>query len=103
VVVDDVKCSDQTFVQSVLNDEDLKSLSVSDRWIKYFQESCNADCHSELLKIAELFLFFPGHNANVERTLFMMNGQWTDKQNRLTTKAIKYCRAYGDYMRWGLD
>jgi hypothetical protein len=54
VIVGDVKYFDQfcnlkTFVRSVLNDKDFKSASVSNKWAKYFQKSCNSDCHSELL------------------------------------------------------
>jgi hypothetical protein len=94
VTVDDVKCFGQfsnlkTFVESAKNDEDFKSMSVSDKWVKYFQKSCNADCHSELLKISEVFFCIPGHNANVERIFFLMKAQWTDERNRYTTEAIK--------------
>jgi hypothetical protein len=61
VIVDDVKCFHQfcnlkTFVQSVWNDEDFKSASVHGKCVKYVQRSCNAVCHSELLKLTEFFL-----------------------------------------------
>jgi hypothetical protein len=49
------------------NDENFKSASVGDKWVKYFQKSHNTGCHCELLKTAEFLLCIPGHNANVER------------------------------------
>jgi thermostable 8-oxoguanine DNA glycosylase len=90
MTVDDVKyfhqlCNLKAFVQSVQNAEDFKSVSDGDKRVKYFQNSCNADCHSELLKIAELFFCIPSHNTNAERTFSVMNAQWTDEQNRFTT------------------
>jgi hypothetical protein len=71
VVVYDVKCSDQ-FCNLRLcvkrsEGEDLKNEAVCDKWIKYFQESYKADCHSELLKTAEFFIYIPCLNASVER------------------------------------
>jgi hypothetical protein len=80
VIVDDAKCFDQfcslkTFVQSIQNDEDFKSALVSDMRVKYFQKSCNTNCHSELFKIAELFFSISGHNTNVEKMFSFMNVQ----------------------------
>jgi hypothetical protein len=94
VIVDDVKCFDQfcnlkTFVECAQNDEDFKSASVSYKWVKYFQKSCNADCHPKLLKIEEFFFCIPSHNGNVERIFSLMNAQWTDETNRFTIEAIK--------------
>jgi hypothetical protein len=82
-------CNLKTFVENAQNDEVFKSTSISDKSVKYFQSSCNADCHSELLKIAPLFFCIPGHKANVERIFSLMNAQWTDKRNRFTIEAIK--------------
>jgi ferredoxin-fold anticodon binding domain-containing protein len=87
VTVDDVKCFDlfgnlNNFVEGAQNDEDFKSVSVSDKWVKYFQKNCNADCHSELLKIAEFFFRIPGHNANVERIFSSMKAKWTDYKKK---------------------
>jgi hypothetical protein len=67
--VDDVKYFDQNF----------KSASVGEKGVKYFQKSCNADCHCEFLKIAEFLLCIPCHIAKVERTFSLMNAQWTDE------------------------
>jgi hypothetical protein len=46
VIVYDVRCFGQfcilkTSVQGVQNDEDFKSAAVNDKWVKYFQRSCN--------------------------------------------------------------
>jgi hypothetical protein len=84
VIVDDVRCFDhlcnpKTFLQSVENSGDFKSVSVSDKWVKYFPKSCNTDCLSELLKIAEFFFYIPSHNATIERIFSLMSAQWTDE------------------------
>jgi hypothetical protein len=95
--VDDVNCFDQfcnlkTFVESAQNDENFKSASVSDKRVKYFQNCCNADCHSELLKTEAFFFCIPGHNANVEIIFYLINAQWTDERNWFTIEAIKSVR-----------
>ena len=73
VDVDNAKCFDQIcnmkqFVESYLQDEDFIKLSTHKKWRKYFDQSKNITCHSEILTIAQFFFSVTSHNANVENS-----------------------------------
>ena len=57
VDMDDAKCFDQIcnlkqFVESYLQDEEFIKLPMHKKWCKYFDQSKNITCHSEILRIA---------------------------------------------------
>ena len=56
--VDDAKCFDQIcnwkqFVESYLQDEESIKLPTHKKWCKYFDQSKNTTCHSEILRIVQ--------------------------------------------------
>jgi hypothetical protein len=56
VSIDDVKCFDQfinlkKFLEGCRDNKDFCNLVAHQKWVNYFQNSKNVDCHSELLKI----------------------------------------------------
>ena len=91
---DDAKCSDQvcnlkSFVEGCISDDELTALPSHKKWCRYFQQSKNLECHSELLKIAQFFFAVAPHNANVERIFSLMQSQWTKERNKMTVDTIK--------------
>ena len=94
VPIDDVKCFDQfsnlkKFTESCNSDEEFKNLLAHQKWTRYFENSKNIECHSELLKIAQFFFAIASHNANVERVFSLMQSQWTKERNNLTVESLK--------------
>ena len=89
VDVDDDKCFDQfcnlnQFVESYLQDEEFIKLPTHKKWCKYFDQSTNITCHSEILRIELFFFAVTSHNANiVERVFSLMQSQWTKERNKL--------------------
>ena len=74
---DDAKCFDQIcnlkqFVESYLQDEEFIKLPAHKKWWKYFDQSKNITCHSEILRIVQFFFAVTSHNANVERVFSLM-------------------------------
>ena len=96
VDVDNAKCFDQIcnlkqFVESYLQDEEFIKQPTRKKWCKYFDQSKNITCYSEILRIAHFFFAVTSHNANVERDFSLMQRQWTRERNKLsvtTTKGI---------------
>ena len=78
VDVDAAKCFDQicnlrsSFVESYLQDEEFIKLPPHKKWCKYFNQSENITCHSEILRIVQFFFAVTSHNANVERVFLLM-------------------------------
>jgi hypothetical protein len=61
VSIDDVKRFDQfinlkKFLEGYKDNEEFCNLLAHQKWVKYFQNSKNVDCHSELLKIVQFSL-----------------------------------------------
>ena len=89
VDVDDAKCVDQIsnlkqFVESYLQDEEFIKLPTHKKWCKYFDQSKNIKCHSEILKN-----FFAATSHNVERVFSLMQSQWTKERNKLSVATMK--------------
>jgi hypothetical protein len=75
VAVDDVECFDQLVIkkstESRFNNEKFTSLLAHQKWTRYLKTQQNCKCHSELLKLSQLFATSP-HNANVDRVFSLM-------------------------------
>ena len=89
VDVDDAKCFDQIsdlkqFEESHLQEEEFIKLPSHKKWCKYFDQSKNIICHSEILKIARFFSAVTSYNPNVERVFSQMQSQWTKERNKLS-------------------
>ena len=94
VDVDDTKCFDQIcnlkqFVESYLQDQEFIKLPTHKKWCKYFDHSKNITCHSEILRIVQIFFAVTSHNANVERVFSLMQSQWTKEGNKLSVVTMK--------------
>jgi hypothetical protein len=94
VSIDDVKCFDQfislkKFLEGCKDNEGFCNLLAHEKWVKYFQDSKNVDCHSELLRIAQFFFAILSYNANVERIFSLMQVQWTKKRSNLNIESVK--------------
>ena len=92
--VDDAKCFDQIcnlkqFVKSYLQDEEFIKLPTHKKWCKYFDQSENIGCHSEILRIVQFFFAVTSHNANVESVFSLMQSQWTKERNKLSILTVK--------------
>jgi hypothetical protein len=88
VSIDDVKCFDQfinpqIFLDSCKDNEEFCNLLAHQKWMKYFQNSKNVDCHSEHPEIAQFFFVVPSHSANIERIFSLMQVQLTKERNNL--------------------
>ena len=60
------------------------------KWCKYFDQSKNITCHSEILRIVQFFFFaVTSHNANIERVFSLMQSQWIKQRNKLSVAAMK--------------
>ncbi|XP_042311324.1 uncharacterized protein LOC121924195 [Sceloporus undulatus] len=77
----------QSFLTENLTDSDLDSLAHK-RWVLFFKSCVSEEQYYELLKIVQFYFSLPGHNANVERVLSLMNAQWTDERNRLALPSL---------------
>jgi hypothetical protein len=62
----------QKFLEGYKGNEEFCNPLAHQKWVKYFQNSKNVDCHSELLKIAQFFFAIPSNNANIERISSLM-------------------------------
>ena len=94
VDVDDAKCFDQIcnlkqFVESYLPEEEFIKLPTHKKWCKYFDQSKNITCHSEILRIVQFFFAVIFHNDNVERVFSLMQSQWTKGRNKLSVATMK--------------
>ncbi|CAM1303666.1 Uncharacterised protein g3571 [Pycnogonum litorale] len=94
ILIDDGKCFDQLanlklFIEKHIDEEEFKNMLAHQKWTRYFHQSKNITCHSELLKIASFFFAIPAHNANVERVFSLMQSQWTKDRNKLTVDSVK--------------
>ena len=94
VDVDDANCFDQIcnlkqFVESYLQDEEFIKLPTHKKWCKYFDQSKNITCHSEILRIVQFFFAVTSHNANVERVFSLMQSQWIKGRNKLSVATMK--------------
>ena len=68
VDVDDAKCFDQIcnlkrFVESYLQDEEFIKLPTHKKWCKYFDQSKNITCNSEILMIVQFFFAVTSHSG----------------------------------------
>jgi len=59
----DQTSSYETFTEIRFNNEEFASSSAHQKWAKYFENSRNGDCHSELLKISQTIPVILPHNA----------------------------------------
>lgn len=74
----------------VRNDnEEFCNLLAHLKWVKYFENSKNVDCHSELPKIAQFFFVAPSHSANAERVFSLTQVQWTKERRNLNIEFVK--------------
>jgi hypothetical protein len=94
VSIDDVKYFDQfinlkKFLECCKDSEEFFNLLAHQKSEKYFQNSKDVDCHSELLKVAPFFFAIPSHNANVERNFSLMQVQWTKERSNLNIESVK--------------
>ena len=94
VDVDDAKCFDQfcnlkQFVESYLQDEEFIKLPTHKKWCKYFDQSLNITCHSEISRIVQFLFVITSDNANVERVFSLMQSQWTKERNKLSVATMK--------------
>ena len=83
VDVGDAKCFDQIcnlkqFVESYLQDEEFFKLPTRKKWCKYFNQSKNITCHSEILRIVQFFFAVTSHNSMpmpIEKIFSLMQSQ----------------------------
>ena len=92
--VDDANCFDQIcnmkrFVESYLQDKQFIKLPTHKKWCKYFDQSKNITCHSEILRIVQFFFSVTSHNVNVERVFSLMQSQWTKEKSKLSIATMK--------------
>ena len=59
-------CNLNQFVESYLQDKEFIKLPTHKIWCKYFDQSKNITCHSEILRIVQFFFAVTSHNTNVE-------------------------------------
>ena len=64
-----------------ISDDEFTALPAHKKRCRYFQQSKNLECHSELLKIAQFFFAVAPHNANVER-IFFTDAESVDKRKK---------------------
>ena len=72
VNLDNANCFDQIcnleqFVESYQQDEEFIKQPTHKTWCKYFDQSKNITCHSEILMIVQFFFAVTSNSANVER------------------------------------
>ena len=94
VDLDNANCFDQIcnleqFVESYQQDEEFIKLPTHKKWCKYFDQSKNITCHSEILRIVQFFFAVTSNSANVERVFSLMQSQWTKKRNKLSVATLK--------------
>ena len=76
-------------MECCISDEEFTALPAHKKWCRYFQKSKNAECHSELLRVAQFFFAIAPHNANVERVFSLMQSQWAKDRNKMTVETMK--------------
>jgi hypothetical protein len=84
----DKQCGIKTFFESAQNDDNIKIVSVSNKWVKYFQKSWNVDCSSEFLQISEFFCI-PRVSSSVQENIFLGTHGGTDEISRFMIQAMK--------------
>jgi hypothetical protein len=77
------------FLEGCEDNEEFCNLLAHQKWVKYFQNSKNVDCHSELLKIAQFFSAIPSQIGNVERIFSLMQVQSTKERSNLNIESVK--------------
>ena len=94
VDVDNEKWIDQIrnlkqFVESHTQDKEFIKSTTLKKWCKYFDQSKNITCHSEILRIVQFFFAVTSHNANVERVFLLIQSHWTKERKRLSVATMK--------------
>ena len=78
----------KSFIRESKSNTEFNSSLASTKWTM-FSKSCVSEVqYSELLKIVQVYLSLPGHDANVER-VFLMNAHWTEDRSRLSLVSIR--------------
>ena len=92
--MDNAKCFDQIrnlkqFMESYLLDKEFMKLPTPEKWCKYFDQSTNITCHSEILRIVQFFYAVTSHNANAEKVFSLMLSQWAEQRNKVGVTTMK--------------
>lgn len=95
IQIDDVKLYDQfcnlvSFLDSIdVNSEFFTDRMLHDQWVEFFMSCPDRNSYSEIEIICQFYFCISGHNANVERILSLINGQWSKERNRLNVSSVK--------------
>ncbi|CAK8698191.1 unnamed protein product [Clavelina lepadiformis] len=76
-------------MECCISDEEFTALPAHKKRFRYFQKSKNAECLSELLRVAQFFFAVAPYNANVKRVFSLMQSQWTKERNKMTIETMK--------------